>query len=127
MVLTTRPIERLDEDQPNRRPDHADQHALRDKYAPHLGLARAHRHEHGDIARLLHYHHCERNENVERSNEYNQTDGDEGNQPLQPQGAEDSFILLHPVRGHEAAARRALKLARDFYRLVDIIDLELNY
>src|SRR5579871_7021912 len=114
------------EDKPDGRADDADEHALSDKNVAHLGGARAHRHEHGNVFRFFHHHHDERDQNVQRGDEDDQPDGDEGDQAFEAEGVEQRLVLFHPVGGHEAFAGGIFELAGNLAGLVDVIDLEFD-
>src|SRR5579885_2484173 len=113
--------------QSNGSANYPDQNPLRNENSPDLRLACSHRHEDSNVARLLHDHHGERDQDIQRSHKDDQPDGNEGDQSLQPERAEESLILLHPVGGHEARASCFLNLVRDLTGFVDVVDLELEY
>ena len=99
---------------------------MQDKDAADLRLPRAHRHEDGDVFGLFHHHHGKRNKDVQRGHENDEANGNKCDQALEAQGAKEGFILLHPVRGHEAFPGRSLQLAGDFRGAVDVVDLEFQ-
>ncbi len=106
--------------------DDADENALRDEDISHLRPARAHGHEDSNVLGFFHHHHDQGDQDVERGDEDDQADGDKGDEALEPQGMEESFVLLHPVGGHEAFAGGVFEFARDGVGLVDVIDAELD-
>ena len=56
-------------------------------------------HEDGDVARLLHDHHGEGDEDVERGDADDEGEDDEGDDLFEAEGAEELAVLLHPVGG----------------------------
>ncbi len=127
MIMSGRPRNRISGDQSEHGPDHADQHALKHEDATDLPPLGAHRDQHRDVARLLHHHHDQRDQNVQRGHKHDQADGDERNHALQPQCVEKRVVLLHPVGRHEALTGFGFQLAADFARLVDVVNLELQH
>jgi len=97
VIMPAGPGGEVAERQPKNRPDHADEEALQQEDAPHLRRLDAEAHHHGDVPRLLHYHHGERDENVERGDDHDQRDDDEGDHLLQLERAEEFAVRLHPV------------------------------
>ncbi len=102
-------------------------HALGHEDSLYLPASRAQRAKNGNIFCLLHYHHDERNKNVERCNEDNQPNRDKSDDPFQPQCAEKRAVLLHPVGSHVALAGLLLESVADLIGLVDVIHLEFNH
>src|SRR5215831_14339202 len=107
--------------------DNADQQTLEHENATNLSFLGTHRDEYGDVAGLLHDHHDQRDQDIERGNEHDQAYGDEGDYPLQPQGAKKGAVLLHPVSGHEAFAGGGFKLASNVGCFVDVGDFKLEH
>ncbi len=71
-----------------------------------LAAPRAHRHQHRDVAVLLHHHHHQRDQNIQRGHQFDQPDGDHGHDPLHLQRAQQLPVLLQPGGGGVASARR---------------------
>ena len=108
--MSARPRQRVPENQSSECPNRSNQQTLGDKHPAHLGFASAHRHEHGDIARLFHHHHRQRDQNIQRGHEHDQADGNKRDQPFQSESAKQRLILLHPVGSHEAFAGNPFEL-----------------
>ena len=109
------------------RPNHADEKTLQQEDAPHLAWLDAKTHHHRDVACLLHYHHGQCDEDVERSHQHNQGDNDEGDHLFQLERAEELAVRLHPVGGHVALARGLLDGAADLRRSVQVIHFEADH
>ena len=90
-------------------------------------LPGAHRDQHGDVPGFFHHHHNQRDEDVEGGHEDDEADGDEGDDALEAQGAEEGAVLLHPVRGLEAFAGCGFDLVADGRGAVDVVHLEFDY
>ena len=97
------------------------------KHGPDLARPRSHRHQHGDVAVLLHHHHGQGDKDIERRHQHDQADGQDGHQALQAKGAEERAVLLHPGRGVESRAGRLADGLGDHGGLVDIINPEFDH
>src|ERR1700722_4387278 len=90
------------DDQSNSGADRANEDTLGYKEVADLGATGAHRHEDSDVFGLLHHHHNERDNDIQRRDEYDKANGDEGDKAFQAQGVEKGLVLLEVVGGHEA-------------------------
>ncbi len=105
---------------------HADQHALQHEDPPDLLLPRAHRHQHRDVAVLLHHHHDQGDENIQRRYEFDQADHDDGHEPLHVQRAQELLVAFHPRGSRVAFAHHLLDVFGDFGRAIQIVHVELD-
>jgi len=75
---------------------------------------------------LFHHHHDERGNDVESGYQDDQDEDDEHGDLLQPEGAEEVPVHLHPVFGPEREPHLPSNLSTDLFHFIDIIGLDLN-
>src|SRR5580692_9134209 len=125
-VMAAQPGKGVAENQANGGSDDADEQAFQQKDAADLARLYAHRHENGDVLRLLHHHHGECDQDVQGGHANDEADDDEGDDLLLFEGAEQLAILLHPVGGGVARASGLLDLVANDVGVVKVIDAEGN-
>lgn len=98
--------------------------ALQHEDASHLRCRNSEAHHDGDVASLLHDHHGESNQNIERGDHNDQCEDDEGDDLLQLEGAEELAVLLHPVGRLKAGARGRFDFVANLLGAVEVVDAE---
>ena len=83
-------------------------------------------HQHGDVARLLHHHHGERDQDVQCRHAHNESNHDKRDRLFLAQRMKQFLILLHPVGGHKAPAGGLLNLFSNPVGMVQIVDFEAD-
>ena len=96
MVATGHEGERVADEKADERAHGSDADSLPKKNRSNLLAACAHGPQHGDVARFVGNRHGKNHQNVETSDESNQTDEDRRHQLFQPQRSEQRAILFHP-------------------------------
>src|SRR6202043_3995995 len=127
VIMSSRIGDGITENQADGGADHANEDALGNEKVAHLGAASAHRHEYGNVFRLFHDHHNERDQDIQGGDENDESYSDESDKALQFEGVEQGLVLLLPVRGHETLAGGFFEFPRDRGGLVNVVHLEFEY
>jgi hypothetical protein len=126
VVMAAEPGEQISEDEAGGGSDNADEETLEDEDAADLFLLNSHGHEDGDVFGFFHDHHGERGEDVERGDQDNESENDEGDELFKTQRAKELAVLLHPCCCHEAGAGVLFELGSDGCSVVEIVQAEGN-
>src|SRR5580704_9235826 len=126
-IVSTGPGQYVSENQAENCTQEADKKSLHQKNTTNLARLYTQRHQHGNILRLLHHHHGQRNENIKRRHAHDKTDDNEGDYLFELQCAEELPVLLHPVRCFKSGAGSLLDLLANTIGVVQIVDLERDH
>src|SRR5262249_5524001 len=100
--------------------------ALQHEDAAHLAETRAHRHEHRDIPVLLHHHHHQRDENIQRGDQLNQPDGNDGYDALHLERTQNLLVALLPGHRGVFGTGGLFDRLRELFDAIQIVDIDLD-
>src|SRR5580704_18120356 len=95
------PRESISNAQAAKRPSRPNHNALPEENAANLFTARAHGHQHGNVAGFVSDRHGEYDEDVQAGDESDQSNENGGDPLLQPKSAEQGAIFFHPGAGRK--------------------------
>jgi len=99
---------------------------LHQKDAPDLVRQHAKAHQHSDVPGLLHHHHGQGDQNIQRRHQYDQSDDDEGDDFLQRQRSKQLSVHFDPVGRLEARSGGLFDLFPNRRRLIHVVHLEAD-